>query len=249
MILNWLTTERRYFVHKRLGRAALGFLEGGVVGAARGFVASRPRRLPTRRSFSIAPPAPRRPPPRSTTARPSALSAVEKEVGRRAKFGAGFMRPGGGSIIDQLHRFAPSAGKKCPPLMKPNPVTGNCELFLGDRPGPDTRELPTGPGVAIGEAIMGRYGAAYMPGSKIVDRAVCLPGDVVGDDGLCYPRSSLRNSQRAWPKGRRPLLTGGDMRAISTASRAATRMTRTAVRLQEMGLIKKPIARKPPKKK
>ncbi len=87
------------------------------------------------------------------------------------------------------------------------------------------------------------------PGSRIVDRAVCLPGMVVAKDGLCYNRSQIKNSERMWPRGRRPLLTGGDMRAISIAARAASRMTRTAVRLQEIGLIKKPIARKPRKKK
>ncbi len=100
-----------------------------------------------------------------------------------------------------------------------------------------------------GQVVMGRYGAAEVPGSKIVDRAVCRPGMVVGDDGLCYNRSQIKNSQRQWPRGRRPLLTGGEMRAISIASRAASRMTRTAVRLQELGLIKKPIVRKPRKKK
>ena len=100
----------------------------------------------------------------------------------------------------------------------------------------------------VGNAVMGRFGAGYVPGSRIIDRAICLPGDVVGMDGLCYPKRSLRNSERAWPRGRRPLLTGGEMRAISIASRAAGRLTRTAVRLQDMGLIKKPVARKPRKK-
>jgi len=38
------------------------------------------------------------------------------------------------------------------------------------------------------------------------------------------------------------------MRAISVASRAAGKLTRTAVRLQEIGLIKKPIVRKKLKK-
>jgi len=97
--------------------------------------------------------------------------------------------------------------------------------------------------------VMGRYGAALQPGSKIIDRAVCLRGMVVADDGLCYNRSQIKNSERMWPRGRRPLLTGGDMRAISIASRAADRLTRTAVRLQDIGLIKKPVARKRPKKK
>ncbi len=113
---------------------------------------------------------------------------------------------------------------------------GDCSFFLGDQLGRD--DTP------IGEPVMGRFGAAYVPGSLIVDRAVCLPGDVVGSDGLCYPKKSIKNSDREWPRGRRPLLTGGDMRAIGVAHRAAARLTRTAGRLQDMGLIKKPIVAK-----
>ena len=96
---------------------------------------------------------------------------------------------------------------------------------------------------------MGRFGAALTPGSRIIDRAVCLRGMVVAIDGLCYDKRQLRNTDRMWPRGRKPLLTGGEMRAISIASRAAGRLTRTAVRLQEIGLIKKPVTRKPRKKK
>lgn len=139
-----------------------------------------------------------------------------------------------------IHRRISSALPCLIPGQRRDPNTGDCSFFIGEQPGPD--DSP------IGDAVMGRYGAGYMPGSQIVDRAVCLPGDVVGNDGLCYPRRSLKNDQRAWPRGRRPLLTGGEMRAISVARRAAGRLTRTAVRLQDMGLIKKPVARKPSKR-
>ncbi len=87
---------------------------------------------------------------------------------------------------------------------------------------------------------MGRYGAALVPGSRIIDRAECIRGMVVGDDGLCYNKSQIKNSERMWPKGRRPLLTGGDMAAISKAARAAGRLERTTKRLQKIGLMKKP---------
>jgi len=101
----------------------------------------------------------------------------------------------------------------------------------------------------VGNAVMGRYGAAYQPGSKIVDRAICLPGDVVANDGLCYPKRSISNKQRQWPVGRRPLLTGGEMRAISTAARAAKRLELAQKRLQKIGLMKKPSRRAPPRPK
>lgn len=94
------------------------------------------------------------------------------------------------------------------------------------------------------EAVMGRYGSAYVGNSRLINRTTCLPGDLVGDDGLCYNRKSLTNKERMWPRGRQPLLTGGEMRAISIASRAAGKFERTQKRLQKMGMIKKPASRR-----
>jgi len=131
--------------------------------------------------------------------------------------------------------FAPTTTGCTPPLRLD--VDGQCRF-----PG-SPADTSVGGGM-VGTAVMGRYGAAYVPGSKIIDRAVCLRGDVVADDGLCYPKRSLRNSDRQWPRGRQPLLTGGEMRAISIARRAAGRFERTQKNLQKIGLIKKPSPRK-----
>jgi len=126
-----------------------------------------------------------------------------------------------------------------------DPVTGQCvDRFLGTLPGVDD----PGARAMVGEAVMGRYGPALVPGSKIVDKAICLAGQVLGNDGFCYEKKSISNKERMYPAGRRPLLTGGDMRAISIATRAAAKMTRTAQRLQDIGLIQKPIVRKRRKK-
>jgi len=135
---------------------------------------------------------------------------------------------------------APSPAAGCVWPARIDPRSGQCRVFVGDQAGADN--------APVGQAVMGKYGAAYLPGNMVIDRAVCLPGDVVGNDGMCYPRRSIRNSDREWPRGRRPLLTGGDMRAISIAHRAGARMTRAAGRLQDMGIIKKPIVRKQTKK-
>ena len=97
--------------------------------------------------------------------------------------------------------------------------------------------------VGVG-AVMGRYGPAYQGNSRMVQRTTCLPGDIVGNDGLCYPRKSLTNKERMWPRGRAPLLTGGEMRAISIASRAAGKFERTQKRLQKIGMLKKPAPRR-----
>jgi len=92
----------------------------------------------------------------------------------------------------------------------------------------------------VGDAVMGRYGAGLTPGSMIIDRAVCLKGMQLGDDGLCYNKSQISNKQRMWPAGRKPLLSGGDMRAISIAARAGRRLEGATKRLQRLGMMKKP---------
>jgi len=99
-------------------------------------------------------------------------------------------------------------------------------------------------GVPVGEAVMGRYGAGLRPGSIVIDRAVCLKGMQLGDDGICYNRSQITNKQRQWPAGRKPLLSGGDMRAISIAARAGRRLEGATKRLQRLGMMKKPTARR-----
>jgi len=98
--------------------------------------------------------------------------------------------------------------------------------------------------LGVGAAVMGRYGAALEPGSKIIDRAICLRGMQLGDDGLCYNKSQISNKQRMWPAGRKPLLSGGDMRAIGIASRAGRRLEGATKRLQRMGMMRKPASRR-----
>ena len=112
---------------------------------------------------------------------------------------------------------------------------GRCRMPTSGRLG--------GPQFEVGEAVMGRYGAALEPGSRIIDRAICLRGMQLGDDGLCYNKAQITNKQRMWPAGRKPLLSGGDMRAISIASRAGRRMELATKRLQRRGMMKKPARR------
>jgi len=113
---------------------------------------------------------------------------------------------------------------------------GNCRT-------PTSGELG-GEQFGVGAAVMGRYGAALEPGSQIVDRAICLRGMQLGDDGLCYNKNQITNKQRMWPAGRKPLLSGGDMRAISIAARAGRRLEGASKRLQRLGMMKKPATRR-----
>jgi len=117
----------------------------------------------------------------------------------------------------------------CPPGMRPDFKSGQCEAAAGQE---------------VGEAVMGRYGAGLIPGEIIIERAVCLRGMQLGDDGVCYNKSQISNKQRMWPAGRKPLLSGGDMRAISIAARAGRRLEGATKRLQRLGMMKKPTPRR-----
>jgi len=123
----------------------------------------------------------------------------------------------------------------CPPPLRRSPA-GNC-IFPGS---------PRGAEVFRGEVIAGQYGAGFVAGSRIVDVATCTRGTVLGKDGICY--ANLANKNRLYPRGRRPLLTGGDMRAISRARTAGNRLANAKQDLLAIGMLKAAGPRKRRKK-
>jgi len=138
----------------------------------------------------------------------------------------------------------PGGGAPAPGAFPPLPAGGGVPGVPGIVPeGFACRSLPGGEKVCdmvFGGAVMGRYGAALQPaqGNTWINR--CPTGTVLGKDGLCYNKRDISNTERKWPKGRAPLLTGGQMRAIGVASAAAKKLERTTKRLQGMGMMKKP---------
>ena len=131
----------------------------------------------------------------------------------------------------------------CPDGMEWSVLHGQC--IVSGAKGKRERFFPGG-ATGFGNAVIGQYGAALEPGSMMIDRAVCPRGTQLANDGLCYNKGQITNKQRMWPAGRKPLLTGGDMRAISIASRAGRRMELTTKRLQKMGMMRKPARRAVP---
>ena len=135
---------------------------------------------------------------------------------------------------------------------RPPPITGVSGIPIRGVPGregffpdptPGQRELRRGLSLAedpaAGVAVMGRFGAGFEPSVMMTDTRRCGRGAVLGVDGICYNKRDLRNDERFWPRGRRPLLTGGEMRAISTASSAAKKLQRKQKQLESLGLLKK----------
>jgi len=99
---------------------------------------------------------------------------------------------------------------------------------------------PRGSAEAGGAVVMGRFGAGYVPDQEMVLTRDCLPGDVLGRDNICYPKASLKNNERKYPRGTRPLGTPGEMAALRKAASFGRRMETTIKRMQKIGVIKKP---------
>ena len=108
---------------------------------------------------------------------------------------------------------------------------------------------PTRPGVCVdpqsplgrdvfGEAQMGLFGAGLVPEDVANVWRRCPPATVLGRDGLCYNKSSLNNKDRLYPRGTRPLLTGGEMKCIRVAARAAGKLETKTKQLRRMGMLK-----------
>jgi len=159
-----------------------------------------------------------------------------------SKIAGGISRIGGGDLL------CPEGTPGCPgenglvPGLLP---TGTFPFQEGERFPGDTA-LPRAEVMAddFGPAVNGRYGAALVPAIRETSTRVCPRGTVLGNDGFCYNRRDLRNDEREWPRGRRPLLTGGEMRAISIAARAAGKLKTKTKQLQAMGMMPKATSRR-----
>jgi len=152
-----------------------------------------------------------------------------RAAAERVKFGVTDVRPG--------RRLAAQRG--CSPPLRMD-LDGVCRFPSS----PADVSVGGGMTVGFGEAVMGQYGAALRPGNRATNVAVCPRGSVLGNDGLCYNKRDISNKERMWPRGPRPLGTPEEMRAVRIASRFAGRFERTTKRMQKIGLVKKPAARR-----
>jgi hypothetical protein len=91
-------------------------------------------------------------------------------------------------------------------------VVGAVQRIL---PGGQTGTVPSG--AQIGQAVMGQYGPALVPTELARSTSKCITGMVLGKDGLCYNKRDITNKERLWPRGTRPLLSGGDRKTLRKA--------------------------------
>jgi len=118
--------------------------------------------------------------------------------------------------------FAP---KRCIPPFFPDGQDG-CELDLTRGEGGAGLGLPSTGVVVFEDAVTGSFGMpAIRPRVEMRPHRTCPTGMVLGTDGLCYPKAVLRRDSkfREWRPGTRPVLTGGEVRAIAKARSAITR--------------------------
>lgn len=212
------------FVHRRVIGGVRGFLTGGPVGAVAGALTADggggAARIDTRSpEFS------------------GTITHIRHGHGIGSHIGSGaFARAAVAAAGPAARSFGPGFG----PGPGPCPgggrrVAGICVDIGAALPGGDPLFSM---GVPAGEAVMGRFGAALTPVEDATVVRRCLRGMVLGNDGLCYNKRDIRNNERWWPRGRRPLLTGGEMRAISVASRAAGKLETKTKQLRKMGMLK-----------
>jgi len=225
--------DARHFLHK-------SFIGRAIGGVARTVIGATPVGAIARTAFTVLKRKAR--PTLPAGARPTIPSETAKQLGANIKFGNG-----DGLTIGFTDDQAP-----CPTGTVA--CKGNCVSPQSDF-GKRCLGIPTNGGTTTarngrfpaGDAVMGQFGAALEPSVMMVERRVCRPGMQLGMDGLCYNKGAITNKQREWPRGRRPLLTGGDMRAIGVAARAGAKLDRTTKRLRGLGMMKKlPAPRKAP---
>jgi len=256
------------FIHKRVIRAATSFVTGGgVTGAIRSFASGGGGG--GGRSFARGDP--RHPggwPANATNQmlRGSVRGGGGAAAGARAELalrgvqsplalkpiGATFTLPSAPTL--SLAMPSPSTARSS--AMQHDPCPGRFNFELPNGSCFDPTKLPIGgappftPGAEMvpagdfGEAVQGRFGVALQPAQINSVRLMCPRGSVLGSDNLCYNRGNLARKDRKWIPGRKPLLTGGDLNAISRAARAARRMKLQTRRLQKLGMLEKPRPRK-----
>jgi len=141
--------------------------------------------------------------------------AVSCPSGLIARTDGSCVPPGPSTTPRDPGRNGRTNGTQCIWPARVDPATGECKVFLGDQPGPDTDWL----------AAKGSFDLpAIVPHIRNISRHVCPSDMVLGTDMLCYPKQVLSRSNkfRKWRPGARPVLTGGQRKGIQRARSSIT---------------------------
>lgn len=121
-----------------------------------------------------------------------------------------------------------ASSSACIPPFRVDPRTGRCTTpFLGSVPGPDPR------GNGSGERFDGSMHHPHAPMVVSVATRRCGRGHVLSWRGECVSKKDIRNSDRMYPKPRRPLGTPGELNAVTKAKRFSTRLVNSRKSLKK----------------
>jgi hypothetical protein len=148
---------------------------------------------------------------------------------------SGFIGGGGGSptVPSGPTDFTTglSQPRVCVPPWRMDPLTGQCKIFAGDRPGPDAAPYTQTNGRA---PFVGYAHHPHAPQIVPTEVRRCDKGHVLSWEGMCVSKRDIRNSDRMYPKPPRPLGTRGDLRAVRTASAFGRRLKGNEKRLKKL---------------
>jgi len=119
-------------------------------------------------------------------------------------------------------------GTTCNPPLVLDPVTQICMA-----PGSPADTSDPGGGIPW-VPVAGRYGVAESPLTHQQLHRTCRDGMVLGKDDYCYHPQTLHRWERKWRKPPRPVLTSGEVSAISKASRAIGRLKTQKKKMKRM---------------
>jgi len=245
--------ERRYFVHKRIGRAVKSFVTSGFspTAAAAGFLAPQvsrtSKKTPVPRQFQQFALTARRTAP-ITAPRPVTRLALAVKTGTTAELPRAVSRVQMATTrVGRPTPFAPTSRAK--PTCNFGQIfrNGRCvsipqiivdpldvlrprsRRFAPDKPTQRrTTAMPRDRGF---QAVEGAFGMpAAVPDEEVRTVLVCPPGMVLGHDELCYMKALLpkRSQFRKWRGQARPPVSAADARAIRKAASAKDRVLKLA---------------------
>lgn len=138
---------------------------------------------------------------------------------------------------DGRQSLVPGAAGACPGLFSVRGPDGRCINLGSALPGGDPFITPQFEDGQAGQPVLGRFGPAMTPVALPQTRLRCLPGQVLGRDNLCY--EELKRKERKWAPPTRPLLTGGEVSALTKAASASGRIQTKIKALRKSGLFPK----------
>ena len=154
----------------------------------------------------------------------------------------GFVGGGGGpsvpatpftNVVPTVGPTTPSGQPPCILPFRRDPLTGDCKIFAGTQSGPDPAP---GTGVMVHGTGTGLGMMHHPHAPDVVQRSTrrCGRGHVLAWNGMCVSKKEIRNSDRMYPKPRRPLGTPGDLNAVSKAASFGRRLNSNKKRLKKL---------------